>query len=140
MRTSNLIAAWALLTSVHPADGAESLPPCDPMPAAQLTASEPRSHGRNDLYWTGDIVVSVTIAADGAIRDAQARINEGVPARFYRFGYAIELIETPLPAARLQAEEEAKQDALQMVATARYPSRAVACRGEFTVTFQLPIG
>lgn len=88
MRTSNLIAAWALLTSVHPADGAEILPPCDLMPAAQLTASEPRSHGRNDLYWTGDIVVSVTIAADGAIRDAQARINEGVPARFYRFGYA----------------------------------------------------
>jgi hypothetical protein len=87
---------------------------------------------------TGDIVVSVTIAADGAIKDAQARINEAAPARFYRFGYAIRLIESPSPAARQRAEDEAKQDALQMVTTARYPSRAVACRGEFTVTFKLP--
>jgi hypothetical protein len=54
-------------------------------------------------------------------------------------GYAIELIETRLPAARQRAEEEAKQDAVQMVTTARYPSRAVECRGEFTVTFKMPI-
>jgi hypothetical protein len=139
MRTTNLIAAWALATSVHAADGAETLPPCDPMPAAQLTAIEPRPYRSDALHLTGDIVVSVTIAADGAVKDAQARINEGVPARFYRFGHSIQLIETPLPAARQRAEEEAKQDALQMVTSARYPSRAAACRGEFTVTFKLPI-
>jgi hypothetical protein len=108
------------------------------MPAAQPTASEPRTYGRDDLYWTGDIVVRFTIAADGAIKDAQARINEEVPARFYHFGYAIQLIENPLPEARQRAEQEAKQDALQTVTTARYPSRAAACRGEFTVTFKLP--
>jgi hypothetical protein len=127
------------MTSVHAADGAETLPPCDPTPAAQLTALEPRPYGSEALYLAGNIVVSVTIAADGAVKDAQARINEGVPARFYRLGRAIQLIETPLPAARQRAEEEAKQDALQIVTTARYPSRAAACRGEFTVTFKLPI-
>jgi hypothetical protein len=109
------------------------------MPAAQLTALESRPYRPDALYLTGNIVVSVTIAADGAVKDALARINEGVPARLYRFGYAIQLIETPSPAARQRAEEEAKQDALQMVTTARYPSRAAACRGEFTVTFKLPI-
>ena len=31
----------------------------DPMPAVQPSASEPRHYGRDDLYWTGDIVVSV---------------------------------------------------------------------------------
>ena len=139
MRTTNLIAAWALLTSVHAADAAEILPACDPMPAAQFTASEERAYGPDALYLTGNIVISVTIAADGAIKDAQARINEDVPARFYRLGHAIKLIKTPLPAARQRAEEEAKQDALQMVTSARYPSRAVECRGEFTVTFKMPI-
>jgi len=109
------------------------------MPAVQRTGNEPRPHRPDDLYWTGTIIVSVTIAADGAIKDAQARIKEGVPAHFYRLGYAIDLIETPLPAARQRAEEEAKQDAVQMVTTARYPSRAVECRSEFTVTFKMPI-
>jgi hypothetical protein len=139
MRTTNLIVAWALLTTVHVADGAEALPPCDPMPAAQLTALEPRSYRPDALHLTGVIIVSVTIAADGAITDAQARINEDVPARFYHLGHAIQLIESPSPAARQRAEEEAKQDALQMVTTARYPGRAEACRGEFTVTFKLPV-
>lgn len=138
MRTTNLIAAWALLTFVHIADGAETLPPCDPMPAAQITATEPHPYRSDALYLIGDIVVSVTIAADGAIKDAQARIKEGAPARFYRFGHAIQLIESPLPTARQRAEEEARQDALQMVTTSRYPSRTVACRGEFIVTFKLP--
>lgn len=139
MRTINLIAACALPISVHAADSADTLPRCDAMPTLRPTASEPRPHRPNDLYWTGTIIVSVRIAADGAIKDAQARINEGVAARFYRLGYAIELIETPLPAARQRAEEEAKQDAVQMVSAARYPSRALECRGEFTVTFKLPI-
>ncbi|WP_129645483.1 hypothetical protein [Peristeroidobacter agariperforans] len=92
--------------------------------------SEPRTFRRDDLYWTGSIVVSFTIAADGSIKDAQARVNEEVPARFYRFGYAIQPIENALPAARQRAEERAKQGALQTVITARYPSRAAACRGE----------
>jgi hypothetical protein len=109
------------------------------MLAAQPTASQPRTNRPDDLYWTGDIVVTFTIAADGAIMDAQARINEEVPARFYRFGYAIQLIENPSPAARQRAEEEAKQDALHTITTARYPSRAAACRSEFTVTCKLPI-
>jgi hypothetical protein len=139
MRTTNLIAACVLPVSVQAADGAETLPRCDPMPAVQPTAIEPRPHDPDNLFWTGTIVVSVTIGADGATKDAQARINEGVPARFYhRMGHHIQLIETPLPAARQRAEEEAKQDAVQAVSTARYPSRAVECRGEFTVTFKMP--
>jgi hypothetical protein len=51
----------------------------------------------DDLYWTGTIIVSVTIAADGAIKDAQARINKGVPAHFYRSDTLLNLSRRPCP-------------------------------------------
>lgn len=107
------------------------------MPPVRPTAGEPRHFGPSDLLWTGTIIVSVTIATDGTIEDAQARIDEGVPASFYRRGRALELIEAPLPTARQRAEETAKQDAIQSVSTARYPSRAIECRGEFKVTYKM---
>jgi hypothetical protein len=109
-----------------------------PAPIVQPTAGEPHPHRPGDVYWAGTIVVSFTIAADGALQREQARINEGIPARLYRFGRAIQIIDNPLPAARQRAEEDAKRDALQMVSTLRYPNRDAECQGEFTVTFKLP--